>query len=379
MKHLVTIVDANDAHRKAVSEALFSFYSVSAFADSANAISGMLLARPVLILVGQRVGMGSGANFIRDLRKEAALIHIPVILILDSEDIRVLDTVRDLGIKSYIVKPYRRSELINAISAQISGKLQTSWQQLPPIQRKALEGSISAFNMLAECIGEDKEISYENINNACLDIVDVVNKDDFTKMLYSVKDHDNFTYVHSIRMATFMALFGKAIGLPKEQQRVLASGGLLHDVGKMTISRALLNKEGRLNPNEWELLRGHVPIAQKLLLGLEIPKGAMTVVCQHHEKLDGSGYPLGLTGKDLNQVARMAAIIDIFCALTDRRAYKRALGAEVAFDTMAKDMTDHIDVGLLRRFREILLDAAGFKEAETGPIYPDNKEFIDSQ
>ena len=90
MKHLVTVVDANDAHRRAVSEALFSFYSVAAFADSANAISGILLAPPVLILVGQRVGTGSGANFIRDLRKEAALAQIPVIFVLDSEDIRVL-------------------------------------------------------------------------------------------------------------------------------------------------------------------------------------------------------------------------------------------------------------------------------------------------
>ena len=210
-----------------------------------------------------------------------------------------------------------------------------------------------------------------------MDIVDVVNKDDFTKMLYSVKDHDNFTYVHSIRMATFMALFGKAIGLPKEQQRVLSAGGFLHDVGKMTISRALLNKEGRLSAAEWDIIRSHVPTAQKLLLGTEIPKGAMTIVTQHHEKLNGSGYPLGLAGRDLNQVARMAAIIDVFCALTDRRAYKRALAAEVALDTMANEMAAHIDVSLLRRFREILLDAAGFNEMEALPYYPDTKETID--
>jgi HD-GYP domain-containing protein (c-di-GMP phosphodiesterase class II) len=379
MKHLVTVVDGNEAHRRAVSEALFSYYSVSAFADSANAIGGMLLARPVLILVGQRVGVGSGTNFIRDLRREPVLAPIPVIFIMDSEDIRVFDAMRDCGIKNYIVKPYRRSELINAISGQISAKLQSSWQQLPPIQRKALEGTINSFNMLAERISANREISYEEIDKACADIVDVINKDDFTTMLYSVKDHDNFTYVHSIRMATFTALFGKAIGLSKDQQRVLASGGFLHDVGKMTISRALLNKEGRLNPNEWDILRSHVPTAKKILLDADVPKGAMTIVTQHHEKLDGTGYPLGLSGKELNQVARMASIIDIFCALTDRRAYRRALSAEVAFDSMAEEMNAHIDISLLRRFREILLDASGFKDMGAPPHYPEAKETIDSQ
>jgi putative nucleotidyltransferase with HDIG domain len=369
MKHLVTVVDANEVHRKAVAEALFSFYTVSSFADSANAISGMLLSRPGIILVGQRVGATSGANFIRDLRKERALVHIPVIFIIDSEDIRVLDTLRDFGIKSYIVKPYRRSELLTAISDHINAKVQRSWEALPPIQRKALEGTINAFNNIAEDIAKNKPISYDTIDKSCADIVDVVNENDYIKMIHGVKDHDNFTYVHSMRMATFLSLFGRSIGLPKEQQKTLASGGFLHDIGKMKISRALLNKEGRLSKEEWEVLHSHVPASMRLLLDSEVPKGAMTIVAQHHEKLDGTGYPIGFKGTELNQLARMSAIIDVFCALTDRRAYKRALSAESALEIMVEEMSSQIDVSLLMKFREILIDSAGVQEMTAHPTF----------
>jgi putative nucleotidyltransferase with HDIG domain len=365
MKHLVAVIDGNEAHRTAVAEALCSVYSVAIFGDSANAISAMMTRNPGVILVGQRVGTIGGANFIRELRRERALAQIPVIFIIDNEDIRVLDTVRDFGIKNYIVKPYRRSDLVSAISTNINAKVQRTWQTLPPAQRKALEGTISVFNSIAEDIAKNKTISYDAVDKSCLDVVEVINDSGVVQMTHSVKDHDNFTYVHSMRMAAFLALFGKAIGLPKDQQRVLASGGFLHDIGKMKISRALLNKEGRLTREEWDILHNHVAASQRLLVDSEMPKGVMTIITQHHERLDGTGYPRGLCGREMNQLARMAAVIDIFCALTDRCAYKRALSAEAALDVMADEMSSQIDMNLLVKFREILLDTAGFKELAT--------------
>ena len=159
MKHQVAIVDSNTQHRTMVGEVLLSFYSVQTYDATANAITGMYHAHPRLILVGQRVGGGSGANFIKDLRREKQLSTIPIIFVIDNEDYRIIDTMRDLGIKDYLVKPYRRSELINVISKHVNGRVERSWQDLPIDQRKALEGTLTTFNSIADNIANGNPIN----------------------------------------------------------------------------------------------------------------------------------------------------------------------------------------------------------------------------
>ncbi|MTJ81470.1 MAG: HD domain-containing protein [Telmatospirillum sp.] len=363
MKHIVAVVDGNSQHRDEVAQALLSFYTVHPYADQSSALAGMLVSAPKLILVGQHVGTGSGATFIRDLRREAGLSRIPVLFVVDNEDMRTWDTIRDLGIRDHLVKPYRRSALINAISRQVNGSVEKSWIQLPPVQRKALEGTLSVFNSIADQMAGGAPLSFAAIADPCSAIVDAVHNDDFAPLLERIRDHDNFTYVHSLRFATLLSMFGRAIGLSRDQQVLVASGGLIHDIGKMAISRELLNKQGRLSAEEMILLRSHVSVAEKILSASEsIPKGVATIVLHHHERLDGSGYPRGLKGRELNQLARMAGIIDVFCALTDRRPYRRTMKAYLALDIMATDMKEALDQDLLGKFRDLLIESMGPEE-----------------
>lgn len=357
MKHQVAIVDSNIPHRNMVGEALVSLYNVQPYDAGANAITGMHLSSPKLILVGQKVGGGSGVNFIKDLRKEKSLSGIPIIFIIDNEDYRVVDMMRDFGIKDYLVKPYRRSDLLNVISKHVNGRVERSWQDLPVEQRKALEGTLNSFNSIADDIANGKPISYADAGEATAALVDIVNQDGLGNLLNKVKDHDNFTYVHSLRFASLMALFAKAVGLPKSQQTVVATGGLLHDIGMMTVPRLLLNKQGTLSPNELKTVQSHVGVTQSILAKTElVPKGVLIIGTQDHERLDGSGYPLGLKSNQLNDLARMAGIIDVFCAMTDRRSYKRTMAGHVALETMATDMRDKLDQEMLYKFKEILID-----------------------
>jgi HD-GYP domain-containing protein (c-di-GMP phosphodiesterase class II) len=89
----------------------------------------------------------------------------------------------------------------------------------------------------------------------------------------------------------------------------------------------------------------------------DLPKGIITIAEQHHEKLDGSGYPHGLAGNDLNRLARIASIVDVFSALTDRRVYKPPMEAETALNLMVERMASELDIKLLSLFRQMLLDA----------------------
>ena len=137
----------------------------------------------------------------------------------------------------------------------------------------------------------------------------------------------------------------------------MGSGGLLHDVGKMSIPHEVLNKPGRLTPAEFDVMKTHVPLTLAYLAKCpDMPKNIVTIAAQHHEKLDGTGYPLGLKGGQLNELARMASIVDVFGALTDRRIYKPPMDAEHALAIMTGEMATKLDQQLLSLFRSMLMD-----------------------
>ena len=173
-----------------------------------------------------------------------------------------------------------------------------------------------------------------------------------------MRNHDNYSYVHSLRVATFLGLFGNVLGIKGDDLTTLTTGGLLHDIGKMSIPPEVLNKPGKLTDDEFAVMKSHVTFTIEHLEGSsDIPRGVGIIASQHHEKLDGTGYPFGLKGGELNQLARMASIIDIFSAITDRRVYKDPVPPERALEIMS-NMKDQLDQPLLSVFREMLLDAA---------------------
>ena len=162
-----------------------------------------------------------------------------------------------------------------------------------------------------------------------------------------------------MRVATLLSLFGAAIGIKGEEHMTLTAGGLLHDVGKMVIPHEVLNKADKLDEAEFVVMKSHVTHTLDYLEKTQtLPSGVIIIAGQHHEKLDGTGYPFGLKGAELNQLGRMASIIDVFSALTDRRVYKPPMEPEKAFSIMG-NMQGHLDQTLLLVFKEMLLDSVG--------------------
>jgi putative nucleotidyltransferase with HDIG domain len=358
-QHSVAIVDESSAHRSQVAAALLSFYEVADYADSARAMAAFRSVLPALVLVGESVPPGSGYDFVRRLRHGLGLADLPVIVVVGQDDPPTRGAVVRCGANAHLVRPYWRSALIRTISSLLNGDIERKWNTLPPLQREALKGTVAVFNSIADVIDKGEPIIYKAVSDACSPLVEAVNKSDFKGILLGVRDHDNYSYAHSMRVATLLSLFGFTIRLPPGEQVILASGGLLHDVGKMSIPHGVLNKPGRLTPEEFDVMRSHVPSSARYLRGCrDIPKSIITIAEQHHEKLDGTGYPHGLAGSQLNELARMASIVDVFSALTDRRVYKAPMDAEQALDIMVDEMGGHLDQELVMLFRQMLLDAA---------------------
>jgi putative nucleotidyltransferase with HDIG domain len=357
-KPYIAIAIGNERLRAQATACLMSFYSFAEYPDTASAIAGCHAQPPSLVLVGEELPAAGGFDLVHKLRRDAKLAVIPVVMMVARGNNGTLDAITQCGAERYLVNPYSRSALITTISDLLNRTVERGWKQLPPLQRQALTGTLEMFNGISNIIGKGEPILYRNVSDACRPLVDAVANHDFKGILDGVKDHDNYSYAHSVRVATYLSLFGSTLRLPKDEQVVLASGGLLHDVGKMSIPHEVLNKPGRLTTEEFAVMKGHVASSVQYLRGCPgLPKGIITIAEQHHEKLDGTGYPNGLAGKQLDRLARMASIIDVFIALTDRRVYRPPMEAETALTLMVDQMGSHLDMALLGLFRQMLLDA----------------------
>jgi response regulator RpfG family c-di-GMP phosphodiesterase len=152
----------------------------------------------------------------------------------------------------------------------------------------------------------------------------------------ALETRDSETHGHSERVVSYSLRLGSEYGLGRGEMKALEFGSLLHDIGKIGVPDAILRKPAKLTDEEWVRMREHPAHGQQILSGIEFLEGASQVVAQHHEKWDGSGYPLGLRGEDIDICARIFSVADAFDAITSDRVYRRRKSYEAA----AKELDD---------------------------------------
>ncbi len=335
-----------------------SFYEIQEFAEQGAALDSIAFNPPAAVVLDEFVLPRGGLPLLREFCCVPDLDRVPMVCTATSERRSFLADAIALGVKTTLIKPFRRSALLKALSREINGKVERSWVRVEPVQRAALRRTLHVFNDIADLIDEGLPLPYESVRMACEPLVEAVRTGNYREMLSKIRNHDNYTFVHSLRVAIFLSVFGTSIGIEGDDLMVLATGGLLHDVGKMSVPYGVLNKPGRLTDAEMLAMRSHVTNTNQFLrAGNGVPKGALIIAEQHHEKIDGSGYPLGLKGSELNELARMAMIVDIFSALTDRRVYKEPMEPEQALHVMT-ELGGILDQHLVKMFQTVLLDAA---------------------
>lgn len=154
--------------------------------------------------------------------------------------------------------------------------------------------------------------------------------------LARLKNSDEYTYMHSVAVCALMIALARQLGLDSEQVREAGVAGMLHDIGKMAIPEEVLNKPGRLDPAELDIVRQHPEAGHRLLAeNGQVGPLVLDVCLHHHEKIDGSGYPEGLAGDQLSLFARMGAVCDVYDAITSNRPYKTAWNPAEALGRMA--------------------------------------------
>ncbi len=146
---------------------------------------------------------------------------------------------------------------------------------------------------------------------------------DLFSYLYHLKSYDDYTFTHCLNVSMLCFIFGRWLRLPEEELKNLTVSGLLHDIGKVSINYDLLNKPGKLSPEEFEAIKSHPQKGYEMIKDQNFSENVKLAVLQHHEKSDGSGYPNGLTGENLSDFGKIVAITDIYDAMTSDRSYHK--------------------------------------------------------
>lgn len=185
----------------------------------------------------------------------------------------------------------------------------------------------------------------DDINNS------ILNNSNALLCLSVIREKDQYLMEHSINVAILMGIFTRFLGFEPDAVHQLVTGALLHDIGKIHVPSNILNKNGKLSPEEWIEMKRHVVYGQKVLQESRGISDIAKAICgQHHERLDGNGYPVGLQENDISVYGRLAAVVDIYDAATADRVYQKGRPPSEAMKLLLEISGNHLDKSLVYDF-----------------------------
>ncbi len=277
-----------------------------------------------------------GFTLVRNIRRNPETHDIPVIMVTTlSEKAHRLQAV-EAGANDFISKPVDRLELHVRTHSLL--------------RQKAQQDEIKAFQADLEAMVEART---RELQQALRDL-DKAHVETIHHLAAAAEYKDEDTADHIQRMSAYSAVIAQGLGLDRDEVELIRISSPMHDVGKIGIPDNILLKPGKLDPEEWEIIKTHTSIGGRILgAGASDYMNMGTIVAlSHHEKWDGSGYPSGLSGEDIPLPGRICAVADVFDALVSKRPYKEAFPTEKALAIMRQGRGAHFDPQVLDVFLE---------------------------
>ncbi|EFM24157.1 MULTISPECIES: HD-GYP domain-containing protein [Selenomonas] len=230
--------------------------------------------------------------------------------------------------------------------------------KLPPppdvIEEKTRINAISTVYNTFQSIEENGTLDTTALQRVTDSIVfDLFENRNNLVQLTDIRAHDAYTFAHSVNVAVLSAMMGMLCHMPRDEISLITLGGLLHDLGKVDVSSAILTKNRGLSDREFKIMKNHPLDGSRRILNVsDLPKKSIlaAIAAQHHEHIDGSGYPNGITGNEMHHYAKITAIADVYDALTSERPYKKAYMPNIAYNIMHNINKGQFDQDLLDTF-----------------------------
>jgi response regulator RpfG family c-di-GMP phosphodiesterase len=302
----VLVVDDDPLIREVVQE-LFreAGYDCEVAPDGRQGFAAFRAWRPSLVVTDLRMPGLDGLGLLKAAREIDP--EVAVVVLTGADDVKTAITCLKLGAHDFITKPVEMEWLLVVAERALERRqLLRERRQYQELLEQRVAEATRELDAAYRQLRETYRVTLEALGSA-LDTRDVG------------------TEAHSRRVHDYALATARAHGLPEERLADLSHGVLLHDIGKIGIPDAILLKPGPLTPEEWTIMRRHAGIGKRLIENIPFLAGAVPIVFHHHERWDGTGYPLGLRGEDIPLGARIFSIVDAFDAMTFDRPYSRAI------------------------------------------------------
>ena len=334
-KQIILIVDDVPANIDVLSEILRPTYQIKIAINGAMALKiAMAPSPPDLILLDIMMPGMSGYEVCEKLKDNLKTRNIPVIFVSAMDEVENETKGFELGAVDYITKPVSPA----IVQARVKTHLNL-FDQNRALENKVRERTAEIDDTrlrIIHCLGAASEYRDEETGN------------------------------HIFRMSNYSRVIALAYGLGMEEANILLQAAPMHDVGKIGIPDRILLKPGKLDAEEWEVMKTHTTVGAQIIgeHPSELLKIARQVALSHHEKWDGTGYPYGLTGENIPLSSRIVMIADVFDALTSERPYKKAWSEADAIAEIEQGSGRHFDPKLVIAFMEALPQILNIKKRQ---------------
>ena len=295
----------------------------------------------------------SGLDVCRRIRADGRLTYTPVVFVTAANDREFRREAREAGADDFLSKPFDEIELLARVRNTVRVKLY--YENIARERndlRVAMDGSTRA---LADATAHLERVRRE---------LEYARQETIERLCRAAEFRDDETATHLQRMSHFCHLLGRRKGLDAYTCEMLRVASPMHDVGKIGIPDHILLKPGRLTADEFVVMKQHAEIGWRILSGSdsELLELAASIARTHHEKWDGSGYPRGLAGEEIPIEGRIAAVADVFDAVTSARPYKKAWPLAEAVALLEKGKGQHFDPELVELFLDSMDEVLEIRE-----------------
>jgi putative two-component system response regulator len=320
--------------------------------DAPTAVSLIRQEQPDIVLLDLMMPYVSGLEILTEVRADDSIAFVPIVILTAVTDRETRVRAVELGATDFLNKPVDASELLPRVRNLLVVK--------------AYQDQLRQYNNNLEAAVRQRTAELENSRR---DLIHCLAR--------AAEYRDDDTGQHVLRVGRYARLIAEAMELPESIVDTLEQAALLHDIGKIGIPDSVLLKPGRLTEDEFELMQKHPGFGKRILTSfssneektlrrhaevgahiLEVGSSELldvsrTIALTHHERWDGSGYPLGLKGTDIPLVGRIVAVADVFDALSSRRSYKQAFPLDECFRIMQESRDNHFDPEVLDAFLSV--------------------------
>ncbi len=258
----------------------------------------------------------SGLEFIQDAL--ASYPDMAAIMVTATDDLHTAEFVLEAGVYDYVTKPVESSRIVTSV--------------YNALQRRRLERVQKSYSRELE---QEVAQRTEKLQRALDGTI--------RAMMLTVEIRDPYTAGHQRRVAQLASAIARERGFPENRITGIRLGGMIHDLGKLAVPAEILVKPSRLSENEFKLIQEHPRIGYNILKSVEFPWPLADMAHQHHERMDGSGYPRGLHGGEILEEALILAVADVVEAMASHRPYRPALGVDAALEEIRRGRGERYD------------------------------------